>query len=157
MEGKYTNHSLRATCATRMFEAGIDEQLIKTFTGHKSDSVCDYKRVNDGLLRKANNAVTSRKSATCTQSSQQDCLSLETPPKKRKQNENSNPSPHNDDDVQYVEQVLKGPPTKAHGEICPLTAEKGHCTNLCSVLKKIDKKVESNAKKVKFMLKFESE
>ncbi len=41
LSGKYTNHSLRATCATRMFQAGVDEQLIKTFTGHCSDAVHD--------------------------------------------------------------------------------------------------------------------
>ncbi len=156
MEGKYTNHSLRVTCATRMFEAGIDEQLIKTFTGHKSDSVHDYKRVNDVLLRKANSAVTSGKAPTCMQGNPQDCPSLETPPKKRKTNENC-PPPQDDDDVQYVEQVLKGPPTKAHGSVCPLTNEKGRCTNLCFVLKKIDETVESKSKKVKFMLKFETE
>ena len=28
LHGHYTNHSLRATAATRMFNAGVDEQLM---------------------------------------------------------------------------------------------------------------------------------
>ena len=35
IEGK-TNHSLRATGATRLFEANVPEKLIKERTGHKS-------------------------------------------------------------------------------------------------------------------------
>ena len=47
--GKKTNHSLRATAATRLFQAGsIDEQLIMKMTGHRSmDGVRAYKRVSN--------------------------------------------------------------------------------------------------------------
>ena len=31
-----TNHSLRATLATSLYEKGVDEQLIMEHTGHKS-------------------------------------------------------------------------------------------------------------------------
>ena len=44
--GKRTNHSLRATSATRMYQAGIDEQLITERTGESSYSFylfCDCK------------------------------------------------------------------------------------------------------------------
>lgn len=41
--GKYTNHSLRSTSATRMYDAGIDEQTICQFTGHRSNAVHLYK------------------------------------------------------------------------------------------------------------------
>ena len=34
--GYKTNHSLRATAATRLYQAGIDEQLIMEKTGHRS-------------------------------------------------------------------------------------------------------------------------
>ncbi|XP_062588650.1 zinc finger MYM-type protein 2-like [Saccostrea cucullata] len=44
--GHYTNHSLRATAATRLYDAGIDEQLITEKTGHRSTSVRLYKRTN---------------------------------------------------------------------------------------------------------------
>lgn len=48
--GHFTNHSLRATAATRLFEAGIDEQLIMQRTGHSSNTgVRSYKRVGEKL------------------------------------------------------------------------------------------------------------
>lgn len=46
--GFFTNHSLRATAATRLYEASIDEQLITEVTGHRSTAVCSYKRSNEG-------------------------------------------------------------------------------------------------------------
>ena len=53
IEGKFTNHSLRATTATHMFQKGVDEQLIKCVTGHKSDAVRLYKRPSDKLIQSA--------------------------------------------------------------------------------------------------------
>ena len=45
--GYKTNHSLRATTATRLYQAGVDEQLIMEKTGHHSlDGVRSYKRTN---------------------------------------------------------------------------------------------------------------
>ena len=45
--GYKTNHSLRATAATRLYQAGIDEQLIMERTGHHSlEGVRSYKRTN---------------------------------------------------------------------------------------------------------------
>jgi hypothetical protein len=41
-----SNHILRATTATRLYEQGVDEQLIKAQTGHRSDSVQAYKRTS---------------------------------------------------------------------------------------------------------------
>ena len=42
--GNFTNHSLRATGATVLFDAGVPESLIKKRTGHKS---IDALRVYD--------------------------------------------------------------------------------------------------------------
>ena len=53
IQGKFTNHSLRATCASRMFDKELPEQLIKETTGHKSDCVRVYKRTSDNLRQKA--------------------------------------------------------------------------------------------------------
>ena len=45
--GYKTNHSLRTTTATRLFQAGVDEQLIMERTGHRSlDGVRSYKRTS---------------------------------------------------------------------------------------------------------------
>ena len=50
LQGHFTNHSLRATAATRLFKAGVDEQLIMQRTGHSTTAgVCSYKRVGEKL------------------------------------------------------------------------------------------------------------
>ena len=36
IQGNFTNHSLRATCATQLFDASIPEALVQKQTGHKS-------------------------------------------------------------------------------------------------------------------------
>ena len=48
VSGYKTNHSLRVTSATRLFQNGIDEQLIMSNTGHRSvDGVRCYKRIGE--------------------------------------------------------------------------------------------------------------
>ena len=45
--GYRTNHSLRATAATRLYQAGVDEQLIMERTGHRSlEGVRSYKHTS---------------------------------------------------------------------------------------------------------------
>ena len=46
-DGYYTNHSLRATAATRLYAAGVDEQLIAEKTGHRSSAIRAYKRTSE--------------------------------------------------------------------------------------------------------------
>jgi len=46
--GFKTNHSLRATAATRLYQSGVDEQMIMEKTGHRSlDGIRSYKRTSD--------------------------------------------------------------------------------------------------------------
>ena len=48
ISGYKTNHSLRVTTATRLYQAGVDEQLIMERTGHRSlDGVRCYKRTSE--------------------------------------------------------------------------------------------------------------
>ena len=59
--GHFTNHSLRATAATRMFDASIDEQLIMHRTGHSSSvGVRSYKRITDSLKEKTSDVLNAR-------------------------------------------------------------------------------------------------
>ena len=45
--GYKTNHSLRATTASRLYHEGVDEQLIMERTGHRSlDGIRSYKRTS---------------------------------------------------------------------------------------------------------------
>lgn len=47
VSGFKTNHSLRVTAATRLYQEGLDEQLIMERTGHRSlDGVRAYKRTS---------------------------------------------------------------------------------------------------------------
>lgn len=57
LDGFYTNHSLRATSATRMYEADLPEQLICEKTGHRSDAVRTYKRTGRAQEQAASDAV----------------------------------------------------------------------------------------------------
>lgn len=56
MTGHFTNHSLRATAASRLYRQNFDEQLICETTGHRSSAVRSYKRTSDGQ-RKAISAA----------------------------------------------------------------------------------------------------
>jgi len=48
ISGYKTNHSLRATTATRLYQCGVDEQLVMECTGHRSlEGVHNYKRTSD--------------------------------------------------------------------------------------------------------------
>ena len=63
IQGYYTNHSLRATATTRMYDAQLDEATIMSRTGHHSvDGVRAYKRtttVSQELSSAILNGVTS--------------------------------------------------------------------------------------------------
>ena len=58
--GFETNHSLRVTTATRLFQSGIDEQLIMDRTGHRSvDGIRRYKRVSEDQKQETSNILNS--------------------------------------------------------------------------------------------------
>ncbi|XP_067654082.1 uncharacterized protein KIAA1958-like [Haliotis asinina] len=59
--GRKTNHSLRATAATRLYEANVDEQIICEQTGHRSDVVRVYKRTADAQKAAASDIVRAKK------------------------------------------------------------------------------------------------
>ena len=60
IEGFITNHSLRASCATGLYndEGNIPGQVIAETTGHCSNSIRSYKRTKKGLKRKVSNILT---------------------------------------------------------------------------------------------------
>ena len=58
LEGFFTNHSLRTSAATRLFDAGVDEQLIMLRTGHRSTAgVRSYKRTTETLKKKTSQVL----------------------------------------------------------------------------------------------------
>ena len=145
VEGKFSNHSLRASTATRLFQSGVDEQIIKEVTGHKSDAVRMYKHSNTQILREASAKIVG-----------DDPVKLET-----------KPDLLDWDDKNYCDSVLdSGKPEKISMHVVPgeNKAHKGHChsvtggtgcTNMCSILEKIDQKqAERKLKKIKLSLKY---
>jgi len=56
--GYYTNHSLRASAATRLFTSSVDEQAIMSVTGHSStDGVRAYKCMSEKLREVTSDVV----------------------------------------------------------------------------------------------------
>ena len=66
VSGFFTNHSLRATCATRMFRSGVDEQLICQRTGHRSSAVRAYKRPCEDQMRAISNVIQGKRPCVAT-------------------------------------------------------------------------------------------
>ncbi|ESO92067.1 hypothetical protein LOTGIDRAFT_163071 [Lottia gigantea] len=64
--GSKTNHSLRATAATRLFQANVEEQLICEVTGHRSEAVRAYKRSSDDQKENVSRLLTGAKVARKT-------------------------------------------------------------------------------------------
>ena len=59
---RYTNHSLRATAATRMFASGVPEKVVSEVTGHKSlTALRTYERTSEQQQRAAGRAISSLK------------------------------------------------------------------------------------------------
>ena len=54
---KITNHSLRASSASRMYNSNVDEQLICEVTGHRSNAVHSYKRTCDDQRKTISNIL----------------------------------------------------------------------------------------------------
>ena len=62
LQEHYTNHFLHATAATRLFEAGVDEQLIMQHTGHSTTAaVRSYKRIGEKLRCVTSDVLNSEK------------------------------------------------------------------------------------------------
>ncbi len=124
--GKFSNHSLRVSAATRMYEQGIDEQTIKHITGHKSDTVRSYKHVNRDLLKHAG-------------------LSIVNPPAATKVTVKRE---HQHDEPKLTV-------SRAHKNPCVQRDESGMCPPSCALLKKIDEKcADAKVKKMKLSLKY---
>ncbi len=127
LQGQFTNHSLRATAATRMYQAGINEQTIMEYTGHKSEAVRSYKKPSRSIMKNANRAVSG--------DSPQPILWPVVP----------EPKPFDIDDVVIDKSVIPvmTPEESVHRKshqprLCNLVH--GGCTEMCSVLKSLDSK-----------------
>ena len=60
LPGYYSNHSLRSTAATKLYQNAIDEQIIQEITGHRSLAVRSYKRTSDKQRKMASKCLFDR-------------------------------------------------------------------------------------------------
>ncbi len=111
---------------------GIDEQLIKNMTGHRSDSVRDYKRTNPKLVSDAQSKV------SCSEKAEQDTEKEKSGCLKRKS--------IGDFDIDDYEippdDVERSVNTDCLGSKCHkhnfCVDEKSECNDMCKVMKKND-------------------
>ena len=67
ISGFRTNHSLRATTATRLYQTNVDEQLIMERTGHRSlEGVQEYKRTSDNQKEQLSDLLNSQSKENVT-------------------------------------------------------------------------------------------
>ena len=57
LDGYFTNHSLRRTCATHLFRAGCNVKLVKEIIGHISDVVHKYQDMSDEQRQKLSKII----------------------------------------------------------------------------------------------------
>ena len=75
--GHFTNHSLRVSCATRLYTAQVDEQLIMSRTSHSStDGVRAYKRSSEKLKKLTSYILNSRGNDQCPNLLPSECAFL---------------------------------------------------------------------------------
>ncbi len=67
LERHYSNHSLCETSATRMYQAGIEEQVVTEVTGHRSLAVHCYKKTGLEQKRKASHTLSCSPIELCEQ------------------------------------------------------------------------------------------
>ena len=53
----FTNHSLRRSSATHLFQAGVDKKIIREITEHKSDELDKYSVTSDAQRRHVSNVL----------------------------------------------------------------------------------------------------
>ena len=67
IKGYYTNHSLRTTITSRLYQCGVDEQLLMERTGHRSlEGVHSYKRFLDEQREALSNLLNRQPAGTST-------------------------------------------------------------------------------------------
>ncbi len=105
LQGKFMNYSLRATSATRMYDAGVPEKHIKEVPGHKSDAVCTYERTSEKMKCKVSATLSKPTEIDLSESPHKEKI---TSYKKLKPNEHPLLQCLQSSGIQeYVESVLK--------------------------------------------------
>lgn len=57
LPGHKTAHSLRVTCASSLFNSGVDQKLVRDRTGHTSDAVFAYEKTSTEVMAKVSSIL----------------------------------------------------------------------------------------------------
>ena len=52
-----TPHCLRVTCASALFNAGVESKIIRERTGHRSDALLNYEKPDENMISKASEVL----------------------------------------------------------------------------------------------------
>ena len=78
IEGHKTNHSLRATGASELFEAGVPEKIIKERTGHRSlEALRVYERTTMDQQKAVSALLSSEKKKSFQQAIQHQSINIQ--------------------------------------------------------------------------------
>ena len=57
IDGYFTNHSLRRSGCTRLFQAGVERKIVKEISGHRSDAIDQYENTSEMQKQKVSNVI----------------------------------------------------------------------------------------------------
>ncbi len=134
MPGHHSNHSLRATSASRLYEAGVDEQLIQERTGHRSNAVRGYKRTSSKLQQQVTQTLygpTAKLQKSCTVSSdgQSSDFPVSESPEPAVQVHSDGPSPQG----QLLRDTEEGKALQEGLAKANLSLSEAMCTRVCDL------------------------
>ncbi len=137
-----------------MYQAGVEEQVIKEYMGHKSDCVRMYKKTAPKQMVQANKCVSGD-----SHNDVKTALENVSPPKDYDKvgldmfEGDSNPLPKAHELPKTFVEPAKFE-QKSHKRRCLVALSTGSCNEVCAVLDSIDQATLRKAKKVKLSLKF---
>ena len=71
LDGFFTNHSLRRSGTSRLFQAGVDRKIIKEYTGHRSDVVDQYQITSEAQRQELSAILAHPKASNATKEKQE--------------------------------------------------------------------------------------
>ena len=92
IDGYFTNHSLRRSCPTRLFQAGVSEKIVREVTCHRSNALHAYQITADNQREQVSNIIANNPDGENSDNESCEVVSVEKVDKKRKCEEENVPS-----------------------------------------------------------------
>ena len=79
LAGKRTNHSLRATSPTRLYQSSVDKKQVCELTGHRSNAVLEYKHTSNAMQEHASQILYGNSSQPQSSQERKFCETMTVP------------------------------------------------------------------------------